>query len=356
MQIQPLAVFTHCASHRLNLVLSKTCSLPLVRNMLGVVSEASDFMSRSAARVQLLEEEVETALPESRRKRVKALCRTRWVEQHDSLLVFNDLLPAMVPALERIQSGGSSDASTKATLLLGAICRFEFLVSLQMAVLLFGITINLSVALQCPNRSLTESMQLVENAASVISDSRDKFSSVFQKACSIASTLNVSVVTPRKTERQKHRANCGSSTDAQGYYRVNGWYIIVDETLAELERRFPRTHPALRLEGILPERIAEADLDEIEAGAATYDIDLPKPSGLRSELLIWQRMWAELSDSRQHRTLSDVFQMASSLPNIPAMLRILLTVPATSCSAERSFSALKRIESDARTTMGQKRL
>ena len=62
MEIQPLAIFTHCASHRLNLVLSKTCSLPLVRNMLGVVSEVSDYVSRSAARVHLMEEEVEKAL------------------------------------------------------------------------------------------------------------------------------------------------------------------------------------------------------------------------------------------------------------------------------------------------------
>ena len=165
----------------------------------------------------------------------------------------------------------------------------------------------------------------------------------------------MSVVTPRKTERQRHRANCGPSTDAEAHYRVNGWYVLVDETLAELQRRFPRTQSALKLEGMLPQHIAEADLDEIEAGAAAYDVDLPRPSGLRSELLIWRRMWAELSDTLQHRTLSDVFQVASSLPNIQAMLRILLTVPATSCSAERSFSALKRVESDTRTTMGQKR-
>ena len=77
LQVQPLAIYTHCASHRLNLVLSRTCSLSIIRNMLGVVSEASEFMSRSAARVHLLEGEVEATLPESRRKRIKVLCRTR---------------------------------------------------------------------------------------------------------------------------------------------------------------------------------------------------------------------------------------------------------------------------------------
>ena len=248
LQIQPLAIYTHCASHRLNLVLIKACSVAVIRNMLGVVSEASDFISGSGPRLKLLEEKVEEVVPESRRKRVKALCRTRWVKQHDSLLVLDQLLPAIVSALEKIQMVGSSEASTKATLLLGAICRFDFLISLQMAVLLFGITIKLSVALQSPSRSLCESMKLVKTTAAAVADSREEFGSVYRKASTIASTLHVTISTPRTSGRQMHRANAGSSDNAEDYYRINGWNVVVDETLAELQRRFPQDHPALKLE------------------------------------------------------------------------------------------------------------
>ncbi|KAF0301139.1 repressor of the inhibitor of the protein kinase [Amphibalanus amphitrite] len=290
-------------------------------------------------RLHLLEGEVEATLPESRRKRMKALCRTRWVEQHDSILTFDQLLPALVSALEKLQVGGSSEASTKATMLLGAICRFEFLIALQMAVLIFGITLKLSVALQSPSRTLADCMQLVEVTASTVSQSRTEFHSVFQKANTLASSLNVPITAPRKTGRQMHRANCGSSDNVEDHYRINGWNVVVDETVAELRRRFPRDHPALKLEGILPRNIAMADMEGIEASAAFYDADLPQPSGLRSELLLWKQMCTELSDKGQSRTLPEMYRMATTLPNVQAMLRILLTVPATSCSAERTFSA-----------------
>ena len=39
----PLAVYTHCASHCLNLALNKACSVPAVRNCLGTVAEVVSF-------------------------------------------------------------------------------------------------------------------------------------------------------------------------------------------------------------------------------------------------------------------------------------------------------------------------
>ena len=44
------------------------------------------------------------------------------------------------------------------------------------------------------------------------------------------------------------------------------------------------------------------------------------------------------------------------LPVLYKVASILATIPATSCSAERSFSALRRIKTSLRSTMGQDRL
>ena len=44
------------------------------------------------------------------------------------------------------------------------------------------------------------------------------------------------------------------------------------------------------------------------------------------------------------------------LPVLYKVASILATIPATSCSAERSFSALRRIKTFLRSTMGQDRL
>ena len=43
-------------------------------------------------------------------------------------------------------------------------------------------------------------------------------------------------------------------------------------------------------------------------------------------------------------------------PNIEALLKILATLPVTTCTAERSFNALKHLKSYLRSTMTEKRL
>ena len=43
-------------------------------------------------------------------------------------------------------------------------------------------------------------------------------------------------------------------------------------------------------------------------------------------------------------------------PNIQALLKLLCTLPLASCAAERTFSALKRVKTVGRSTMGEGRL
>jgi hypothetical protein len=43
-------------------------------------------------------------------------------------------------------------------------------------------------------------------------------------------------------------------------------------------------------------------------------------------------------------------------PHVEKLIRLLLLCPATSCSAERSFSALRRLKTWLRSTMTQQRL
>ena len=47
---------------------------------------------------------------------------------------------------------------------------------------------------------------------------------------------------------------------------------------------------------------------------------------------------------------------SSLFPNISTLLRIMSRIPAISCEAERTFSALSRLKPFLRTTMGENRL
>ena len=144
-QKYPLATYIHCCSHILNLAIASSCSQALVRNTMGSVSEVW--------KQDKLAEVIECELPEVKKKRVKPLCRTRWVEQHDALEVFVDLYPALVQALSDIAYGEDSVSWNRETItntnsLLAAIERFSFVLALVVVFNVLAYIRGLTVMLQ----------------------------------------------------------------------------------------------------------------------------------------------------------------------------------------------------------------
>lgn len=56
---QPLALYTHCFSHSLNLCITKSCEIPAIRNMMGILGSISTFLSASAKRVGILQKNIQ---------------------------------------------------------------------------------------------------------------------------------------------------------------------------------------------------------------------------------------------------------------------------------------------------------
>ncbi|KAH3888085.1 hypothetical protein DPMN_012109 [Dreissena polymorpha] len=62
------------------------------------------------------------------RRKLKELCRTRWVQRHDAFEVFLDFLPATIDAIENILENESRpDSLTDANGILSAITSFHLL-------------------------------------------------------------------------------------------------------------------------------------------------------------------------------------------------------------------------------------
>ena len=86
-----------------------------------------------------------------------------------------------------------------------------------------------------------------------------------------------------------------------------------------------------------------------------------------SRLLLHLSMLSDLCRSSNPPVIvtgiSDVVQMfknnevwSKMLPEVVNFLRLYLTLPVTSCTAERSFSCLRRLKTFLRSTVSQKRL
>ena len=86
----------------MNLAISHFCEDALIRNMIGTLNEVCNFFKYSPKRNELLLEVIEIESPDSKKKTVRSLCKTKWVERHEAYEVFYDLLPSVLRALEVI--------------------------------------------------------------------------------------------------------------------------------------------------------------------------------------------------------------------------------------------------------------
>ena len=79
----PLAVYTHCAGHCLNLVIGHSCDLPVIRNVIDKVKSTFLFFDNSPKRSKLLSQMVsQSSVNPTRRSVLLDLCKTRWTVRH----------------------------------------------------------------------------------------------------------------------------------------------------------------------------------------------------------------------------------------------------------------------------------
>ena len=66
----PSAIYVHCASHSLNLVLSEACKVDAIRNTIGTMKEMIAFIRTSKKRMDMLKEQITSVEPGSRQIRL----------------------------------------------------------------------------------------------------------------------------------------------------------------------------------------------------------------------------------------------------------------------------------------------
>ena len=85
--------------------------------------------------------------------------------------------------------------------------------------------------------------------------------------------------------------------------------------------------------------------------------DFPCPKVLEAELDLWKTYWLESKDCLPDNISSTLKCVPfNSFNNIKVCLRILGTSPVKTCNCERSFPAMRRLRTYARSTMVSERL
>ncbi|XP_043220535.1 zinc finger MYM-type protein 1-like [Amphibalanus amphitrite] len=354
---QPKALFVHCAAHRMNLV---------VQDSFAEVSELRDGLHELGRMVEYLRDSPKRLAAFSAKDGATALrplCPTRWTCRDACVRsVLNNYVTIMEFLIELASDRESRpEARSTASGFARSMSCFRFYFAASLALKLLDLVTPVTRAVQGPKLSLQQTLSMVGTLETTLEAQRDNFDRFWCQVTDAATEAGVEEpVLPRATRPPK-RLDEGSTPHrhqtAKDLYR-QVFYQGVDAVRTSLNERFKISTDAATLANAERCLVAPEDGEFINDTATFFDLN---PARLRTHVETLQdyahTRGIELSCLQDVRELliSDV-SARTIMTEVVQLVKMLLTAPATSCSAERSFSLLRRIKTWLRTTMSQRRL
>ena len=140
------------------------------------------------------------------------------------------------------------------------------------------------------------------------------------------------------------------------YFLRNITIPFLDHVITSIEEQFSASAIiATSLLGLVPSVLCKRDNVRLEAAVNMYSTDLPSPELFDMELKWWKHHYMSIpADQRPASPAKAIKECDSALyPNISVLLQICCTIPVTSCECERSASALWRLNTYMRASMGK---
>ena len=356
----PSAAYVHCVSHSLNLCLQNASDVPQIRAAITVMHQIAVFFSDSQKRIANLRANIAQHCPESARNRLQKHCDTRWVEKQTAVVTFRELLPAVTESLGEIQLWAGDKAAGKAALFLNSLNDSSFPVALMVLIKVLQVTKPLSVQLQAVSQDLSRAMASVNDCIDLLTTYRNDeadFALLFSAAGEIHQG---EIKMPRIAARQTQRVNVPANTP-QEYYRRAVYLPFIDTCIGQLTERFTEHHAKVQLLcSLLPSLCVGRAYSSLQEAVTIYAHLLPgSVSDVEPEYLRWQLKWSRVAAEERPATVLETLSLHDDLATYPALhvlLRVFATLPVTTATGERSFSALKYVKSTLRSTMSEDRL
>lgn len=371
LDINPRAFYTPCGCHSLNLTLSDIAhSCQRARDFFGVVQRIYTLFADSTKRWKILKDNIK-----EKGLTLKSLSVTRWESRIESIKPIVLQASAIREALLEL-----ADSETDYKIISQANClayhelgNFEFIVGM---VIWFQILAKVNIVskdLQSEEMLIDVAMDNVKGLISFFEEYRQNG---FQKAVTcakeIAAEMEIDVVfheKKKKIRRKKQffdevRSESSEPTlSAEESFRIEYFVYIVDQTIGSLKRRFEEYEQYENIFGFLftAERLNSLDENELKTSCNNLQQKLQhdQVSDVDSEDLFHELQLLQKHLPNEKNTaiaILNFLKRTNCYPSVCLAYRILLTVPVTVASAERSFSKLKLLKTYLRSTMTQDRL
>ncbi|KAM3279953.1 hypothetical protein ACQJBY_046997 [Aegilops geniculata] len=366
----PKALYMPCACHSLNLTLcdmAKSCKQAIT--FFGIIQRIYVLFSRSTKRWKILLDN----LPKGTKLTLKPLSSTRWESRIKSVQPIRYQTIHVISALKELEETSTDDpaAVSVAQSLVSALENFETLVGMVIwHDVLFSVNM-VSQKLQEKMMCIDATIKHIDGVILYFKKYRDEgFQASIEIAKAIASDMDIEPEFPskRQRKRKRHHDEINDQEEklqlsAMESFRVNYFLVIVDNAILSLTSHFDQLKKFEKVFGFLfnSKNLKSLDDSKLQECCATFakafsddkssDVDL---HDFVSELKVLQ---VTLPDGLMSALeILQFVMVVDGYPNVSVAYRILLTVPVTVASAERSFSKLKLLENYLRSTMLQDRL
>lgn len=364
------AFFVPCAAHTLNLMINDAAKVNSdTISFFATVQEIYNFFSSSPKRWTILLQFISHLT-------LKQPSDTRWESKIKAIRPLRYQLGEIYDALFEILNNESFNNEVKndARILCTKIKEYKFICSLIIWHDLLNRINPVSKNLQDKNMNLLLITKSIQNLKEYISEYRSDNN--YTKILKIAKELSEDVdgeqdfksiteIRQRKKKRQfEYEHEDEPPQTPENKFKVNVFYTLLDTAWNSLTERFDQLQTYVNyfsflynLYDINNEDLLKhcADLQIILTDGDNKDINANE---LYDEIVTYKDIFT--TDAQKIVNPLDILKFIMSnnlsLPNFAIVLRILLTLPVSVASGERSFSKLKLIKTYLRTTMTQTRL
>ncbi|CAA7015098.1 unnamed protein product [Microthlaspi erraticum] len=375
LDINSRAFFTPCGCHSLNLALcdmAKSSTKAIA--FFGIIQRIYYLFSSSTTRWEIFKEKVGGLT-------LKSLSETRWESRVDSVRAIRFQAAKIRDALDYLAEhcddpGARSDAESLATSETHGIGGFEFLFGMVIWYDLLFTVNTVSKAMQSEHIDIDDALVQLKGLVSFLKNYRETgFETSRAEAMIIAESMDIEANFPvkqkRRIKRTRHfdeeveRDDEFEMLSEEEKFKIDFFNTIMDQAIVSLQTRFDQFEEYGKLFGFLFDlkKLKSATDDSLKASCINLETALKQGEVSDidgSHLFLELRVLRDIlpSEIKKAAEVLDFLKKYGGVcyPNTWIAYRVMLTIPVSVASAERSFSKLKLIKSYLRSTMSEEKL
>ena len=307
----PDADYQGCCLHALNLAICHACEIRPIQNMMDSCRELYSFFDNSPKRQRFLDIVIDVlGKGETKKRKLKNLCKTRWIERHSTFETIYDLYEYVVTTLdeicvpsedERFECPGEEswdwDASTRtlANGLRHTMKSFGHIFCFVCAMDMLEPMRPLVSALQGRLVEVYFGFKKVEEVMNSYTDIRSGIDKWFERLYTKVLRLSELVGSAEERPRVNRRGATPAET-AKEYWKRAVAIPFLDIVSSELKSRFSHEKRAhYELCALVPEVISKKDENAVTSLLNVlkekWEHILPLPAAFESELFRWSNHW-----------------------------------------------------------------